>query len=54
MVQLYVKHTDNEYYLLDLEETESINFKLTVKDLTDISKIYSPFTQTFKIKSTEK
>src|SRR3989304_6162578 len=54
MVQLYIKHTDNNYYLLDLEPSESINFKLTVKDLTDISKIYSPFTQTFKIQSTDK
>jgi len=54
MVQLYIKHTDNNYYLLDLEKSESINFKLTVKDLNDISKIYSPFTQTFKIQSTDK
>lgn len=54
MVQLYIKHTDNNFYLLDLEESESINFKLTVKDLNDISKIYSPFTQTFKIQSTDK
>jgi hypothetical protein len=54
MVQLYIKHTDGNHYLLDLEETESINFKLTVKDLTDISKIFSPFTQTFKIKASDK
>ena len=54
MVQLYIKHTDNNFYLLDLEESESINFKLTIKDLNDISKIYSPFTQTFKIQSTDK
>jgi hypothetical protein len=54
MVQLYIKHTDANYYLLDLEETEAINFKLTAKDLTDISKIFAPFTQTFKIKASDK
>ena len=54
MVQLYIKHTDGNHYLLDLEETEAINFKLTVKDLTDITKIFAPFTQTFKIKASDK
>ena len=54
MVQLYIKHTDNNFYLLDLEETENINFKLTVKDLNDITKIYSPFTQSFSLKATDK
>ena len=54
MVQLYIKHTDGNHYLLDLEETEAINFKLTFKDLTDISKIFAPFTQTFKIKASDK
>lgn len=54
MVQLYIKHTNNNYYLLDLEESESINFKLTVKDLNDITKIFSPFTQSFAIKATDK
>ena len=54
MIQLYIKHTDNNYYLLDLEESESINYKLTVKDLNDITKIFSPFTQAFNIKATDK
>lgn len=54
MVQLYIKHTDSNYYLLDLEESESINYKLTVKDLNDITKIFSPFTQSFNIKATDK
>lgn len=54
MVQLYIKHTDNNYYLLDLEDSESINYKLTVKDLSDITKIFSPFTQSFNIKATDK
>lgn len=54
MVQIYIKHTDNNYYLLDIEPSEAINFKLTVKDLSDITKIFSPFTQSFKIKATDK
>lgn len=54
MIQLYIKHTDDNYYLLDLEDSESINYKLTVKDLSDITKIFSPFTQSFNIKATDK
>jgi len=54
MVQLYIKHTDNNYYILDLESSEAINFKLTVKDLNDITKIFSPFTQSFKLNATDK
>ena len=54
MVQIYIKHSDNNFYLLDLQENEAINFKLTFKDLKDISKIYAPFTQSFKIKASDK
>jgi len=54
MVQIYIKHIDGNYYLLDLEEKESINFKLTVKDLTDINKIHAPYTQSFNLKATDK
>jgi len=54
MVQLYIKHTDNNFYLLDLEDSEVINLKITVKDLNDITKVFSPFTQAFNIKATDK
>jgi len=54
MVQIYVKYIDDNYYLLDLEESEAINFKLTTKDLNDISKVFAPFTQSFKFKATDK
>lgn len=54
MVQIYIKHTDDNYYLLDIEESEVINFKVTVKDLNDISKIYAPFTQSFTLPATDK
>jgi len=54
MVQIYIKYIDDNYYLLDLDPKENINFKLTAKDLNDITKIFSPFTQSFKIDATDK
>jgi hypothetical protein len=54
MIQVFIKYTDNNFYLLDLDPAESINYKLTVKDLNDITKIFSPFTQSFKIPATDK
>lgn len=54
MVQLYIKYIDGNYYLLDLEDTEAINYKLTVKDLTNITTIFSPFTQAFSLAATDK
>lgn len=54
MVQIYIKYTDNNYYLLDIEESEVINLRTIVKDLNDITKIFSPFTQSFNIKATDK
>ena len=54
MIQLYIKFTDNNYYLLDIEQSEVINLKTIVKDLNDITKIFSPFTQSFNIMATDK
>ena len=54
MVQIYIKHIDNNFYLLDLEESELINLKVTAKDLNDITKIFAPFTQSFNLKATDK
>jgi hypothetical protein len=54
MVQIYIKYIDDNYYLLDIDEKEVINLKITAKDLTDITKIFSPFTQSFNIKATDK
>lgn len=54
MVQVYIKYIDDNYYLLDIDENESINLKQTVKDLNDITKIFSPFTQSFNIPATDK
>lgn len=54
MVQIYIKYKDDNYYLLDIDEKEVINLKITAKDLSDITKIFSPFTQSFNIKATDK
>ena len=54
MVQIYIKYTDNNYYILDVEESEVINLRTIVKDLNDITKIFSPFTQSFNIQATDK
>jgi hypothetical protein len=54
MVQIYIKYKDDNYYLLDIEESEVINLKITAKDLTDITKIFAPFTQSFNIQATDK
>lgn len=54
MLQLYIKYSDNNYYLLDLKDSESVNLKTIYKDLNDITKIFSPYTQSFKIPATDK
>lgn len=54
MVELYIKHSDNNYYKLDINDGETINYKLTVRDLNDISKVFAPFTQPFSLPATDK
>jgi hypothetical protein len=49
-VQLYLKNIDtNDYIQLDLFNDEKIEINLNVKDLSDISKIRTDFTQPFTI-----
>ena len=54
MLEIYIKYFDNNYYLLDLKGGEGVNLKTVYRDLNDISKIYSPYTQSFKIPATDK
>jgi len=59
MVKLYIQDKADtspfpRYILLDLKEGEAINLKMVLKDTNDISKIYNPYTQSFKIPATEK
>lgn len=54
MLEIYIKYFDNNYYLLDLKDSESVNLKTIYKDLNDITKIFSPYTPSFKIPATDK
>jgi hypothetical protein len=46
--------TNYEYEKLDLFKDENININLKQKDLTDISKIFSPYSQSFSIPASDK
>lgn len=49
-VDIYVKHpTTNKWDILDLFEDESINLSFKLKDLNDISKVFSTFSQDFVV-----
>ena len=49
-VQLYIKSpTSDDYIQLDLYTNEKIDLNLSVKDLSDISKVRADFTQSFTI-----
>lgn len=54
MTELYVKYIDGNFYKADLKADEPINYKVTIKDLTDITKIWSPYTQSFTLDATDK
>lgn len=47
--ELYVSIDGQEFTRLDLMKAESINFKYTYKDTQDLSKIYSPYSQSFAL-----
>ena len=49
-VDIYVKHpTTNKWEIIDLFEDESINLPFKLKDLNDISKVFSTFSQDFVV-----
>lgn len=48
-VKVYLKNKDGDYVYLDLFKDEKININLNVKNLSNISKIRSDFTQSFTI-----
>jgi hypothetical protein len=54
MTEIYVSVDSLEYRRLDLYRDESILMKSTAKDLQDISKIFSPYSQDFTFKATPK
>jgi hypothetical protein len=54
MLEVYIKYKDYNYYSIDLKDGEGVNLKTIYKDLNDITKIFSPYTQSFKIPATDK
>lgn len=54
MLEIYLKYTDDNFYKLDINPSEGVNLKTIYKDLNDITKIFSPYTQSFKIPPTDK
>ncbi|MEZ7525986.1 hypothetical protein, partial [Burkholderia vietnamiensis] len=49
---LYVSIDGNNYTRLDLSKSESINQKYTLKDTTDLSTIFAPYSQSFSFPAT--
>lgn len=43
-----------EYTKLDLYDDESINLKYTLKDVTDLSKVFAPYSLSFSVQATPK
>ena len=54
MTEIFVSIDGLEYTKLDLSKDESILMKYTQKDLQDISKIFSPYSQNFTFPATSK
>lgn len=49
LVEIYVQSQSGDYELLELFDDENINIKFILKDSSDLSKIYSTYSQTFTI-----
>ena len=54
ITDVYISIDDLTYKKLDLFKNEPINFKQTSKDLTDITKVFLPYSLSFTIHATEK
>lgn len=53
-VAIYVEYADGQYDRLNMFDDENINIKFKLKDSSDLSKVYSTFSQTFTIPSDSK
>lgn len=51
-IELFISIDNENYYKLDLDNSESINMKYVLKDTTDLSKVFSPFSQSFNFPAT--
>jgi hypothetical protein len=54
ITDVYISIDDLTYKKLDLFKNEPINFKQTSKDLTDITKVFLPYSLSFTIPASEK
>lgn len=54
LVEIYVETTIGEYERLDMFDDENININYKLKDLGDISKVFSTYSQTFTIPASPK
>ncbi len=52
MTEVYISLDNNTFNKLDLEKAEAIVMKYILKDLQDISKVFSPYSQDFNFKAT--
>ena len=52
LTQIYVSTDGVNFNLLELAKNEPIVIKLTNKDLTDLSKVFSPYSQSFTVPAT--
>lgn len=50
--EVYVSINGNDYFKIDLFKNESIPMKFTLKDTTDLSKIFSPYSLSFTFPGT--
>lgn len=53
VVKIYIESTPNNWMLLDLFQDESIQLNYKLKDMADISKVFSAFTQEFNIPASD-
>lgn len=50
--EVYISIDNENFYKIDLSKNESINMKYVLKDTTDLSKIFSPFSLSFTFPGT--
>lgn len=52
-LDIYIELDKGEWRALDLFEDESVNLNMKLKDMADLEKVFSPFTQDFTIPASE-
>ena len=52
-VDIYIELEDGKWKSLDMFSDESINLNMKLKDMTDLEKVFSPYTQDFSIPASD-